>query len=177
MPWVWHPLGCPDLAALSGGRRRKPPSPAPPPSNNPLPQVREAYRRRGWAVRDTSLLEQCKDDKYMEELDAHRGEGCHMWGNLLVNKVAGNFHFAPGRSYQQNGMHVHDLSPFKDAIFDFSHTVHFLAFGQEYPVRGTRPWVGGVMCVTSGGEGPPDPGRRRWAWGCVRGRCTEHAVR
>ena len=31
------------------------------------------------------------------------GEGCHMVGKLLVNKVAGNFHIAPGKSFQQVG--------------------------------------------------------------------------
>lgn len=49
-------------------------------------------------------------------------------------QVAGNFHIAPGRSYQQGNMHVHDLSPFSGHTFDFSHTIHKLAFGQEYPV-------------------------------------------
>ena len=29
------------------------------------------------------------------------GEGCHLFGKLLVNKVAGNFHIAPGKSFQQ----------------------------------------------------------------------------
>ncbi len=29
------------------------------------------------------------------------GEGCHLYGKLLVNKVAGNFHIAPGKSFQQ----------------------------------------------------------------------------
>lgn len=48
------------------------------------------------------------------------GEGCRMWGHLEVNKVAGNFHFAPGRSYQQGNMHVHDIAPFGDAHMDFS---------------------------------------------------------
>lgn len=50
-----------------------------------------------------------------------------------VNKVAGNFHFAPGRSYQQGSMHVHDIAPFGDAKMDFSHTVHKLSFGLNYP--------------------------------------------
>lgn len=28
---------------------------------------------------------------------------------VLCPQVAGNFHFAPGRSYQQGSMHIHDL--------------------------------------------------------------------
>ncbi|MEW5301102.1 MAG: hypothetical protein WDW36_003982 [Sanguina aurantia] len=61
------------------------------------------------------------------------GEGCRMWGDLEVNKVAGNFHFAPGRSYQQGSMHVHDIAPFGDAVMDLSHTINRLAFGAAYP--------------------------------------------
>lgn len=50
-----------------------------------------------------------------------------------VNKVAGNFHFAPGRSYQQGSMHVHDIAPFGEATLDFTHTIHKLSFGKAYP--------------------------------------------
>ena len=67
-----------------------------------------------------------------------------------VNKVAGNFHFAPGRSYQQGGMHVHDIAPFGDALLDFTHSINKLSFGKPYPgmknpldgVRVKRPAVG-----------------------------------
>jgi hypothetical protein len=34
-----------------------------------------------------------------------QNEGCDVYGYLEVNKVAGNFHFAPGKSFQQQ--HVH----------------------------------------------------------------------
>lgn len=34
-------------------------------------------------------------------LQEQTGEGCHLYGKLLVNKVAGNFHIAPGKSFQQ----------------------------------------------------------------------------
>jgi hypothetical protein len=49
-----------------------------------------------------------------------------------VNKVAGNFHFAPGKSFQQNGMHVHDLHSYTaGSSYDFSHKIHSLSFGQS----------------------------------------------
>ena len=54
-------------------------------------------------------------------------------GSRMAAQVAGNFHFAPGRSFQQGNMHVHDLVPFQTTEFDTSHTVHHLAFGQEFP--------------------------------------------
>jgi len=50
-----------------------------------------------------------------------------------VNKVAGNFHFAPGKSFQQHHMHIHDLQPYKGSSFNLSHTINKLSFGKEYP--------------------------------------------
>ena len=38
-----------------------------------------------------------------------RGVGCRMNGYLEVNKVAGNFHFAPGQSYQHGNIHIHGI--------------------------------------------------------------------
>ena len=48
-------------------------------------------------------------------------------------QVAGNVHFAPGKSFQQGNMHVHDLVPFPDKNFDLSHTITKLTFGTGYP--------------------------------------------
>ena len=62
--------------------------------------------------------------------------------------MAGNFHIAPGRSYQQGNMHIHDLSPFAGQAFDFSHTIHKLAFGREYP--GTRGQALSTFCLSVG---------------------------
>lgn len=53
-------------------------------------------------------------------------------------QVAGNFHFAPGKSFQQGSMHVHDLMPLMEAygpthIFNMTHTIESLSFGAQYP--------------------------------------------
>jgi hypothetical protein len=48
-------------------------------------------------------VKQCAHDGYLEAVKGQEGEGCRMWGRLQVNKVAGNFHFAAGKSYQQVG--------------------------------------------------------------------------
>ena len=45
-------------------------------------------------------------------------------------QVAGNFHFAPGKSFQQGNMHVHDLVPFPTKNFDMSHHINKLSFGK-----------------------------------------------
>lgn len=52
---------------------------------------------------------------------------------MQVAKVAGNFHLAPGRSFEQGNMHVHDLAPFQGRVLDFAHTVKTLSFGKQYP--------------------------------------------
>ena len=51
----------------------------------------------------------------------------------LAVQVAGNVHFAPGKSFQQGNMHVYDLVPFQDKNFDLSHTITKLTFGKSYP--------------------------------------------
>ncbi|KAJ3208326.1 Endoplasmic reticulum-Golgi intermediate compartment protein 3 [Entophlyctis luteolus] len=76
-------------------------------------------------------IEQCVREGWSNQIKEQEGEGCNLSGHIEVNKVAGNFHFAPGRSFQQGGMHVHDLSAFgrDGANYDFTHTIHQLAFG------------------------------------------------
>ena len=54
-------------------------------------------------------------------------------GFLEVNKVSGNFHFAPGKSFQQQNVHIHDLQGFGRRVFNMTHTIKALSFGHEYP--------------------------------------------
>ena len=49
-------------------------------------------------------------------------------------QVAGNFHFAPGRSFQHAHMHVHDLMSFTVGNFNITHQINHLSFGEDYPV-------------------------------------------
>ena len=44
-----------------------------------------------------------KDKEQILEL-LNSGEGCRLEGHLEVNKVAGNFHIAPGTSFQQENV-------------------------------------------------------------------------
>jgi hypothetical protein len=74
-------------------------------------------------------------------------EGCNVHGHVLVNKgislrsyslVAGNFHFAPGKSFQRSNLHFHDLEQYvKHKLFHFSHVIHDLSFGS--PVGFSNP--------------------------------------
>lgn len=104
---------------------------------NTCDEVREAYAQASWAFGRGEGVEQCEREHYAEKLDAQRAEGCRIEGGLRVNKVVGNFHLAPGRSFSNGNMHVHDLKNYWDApqgkSHDFTHTIHHLRFGPQLP--------------------------------------------
>ena len=114
--------------------------------------VREAYRRKGWAISDHDVIEQCATEGWKQNFDSQANEGCVVQGYLEVSKVAGNFHFAPGHSYQQQSVHVHDLHLFgKNARFNITHRVNKLSFGHEYP--GMDNPLDGYLELDEGQEG------------------------
>jgi hypothetical protein len=81
--------------------------------------VRLAYRQKNWhfspfnveqcknELQDTGnnlqASEHTKDTSFIEK-ELATGEGCQLAGHFEINKVAGNFHIAPGVSFQQNHM-------------------------------------------------------------------------
>ncbi|KAI3762194.1 hypothetical protein L1987_52618 [Smallanthus sonchifolius] len=100
---------------------------------NSCEDVREAYRKKGWAMSDPDLIDQCKREGFLQRIKDEEGEGCNVYGFLDVNKVAGNFHFAPGKSFQQSNVHVHDLVAFHKDSFNISHKINRLAYGDYFP--------------------------------------------
>lgn len=133
---------------------------APPPATaskenccNTCEEVREAYASVSWAFGRGENVEQCDREHYSEKLDAQRGQGCRIEGGFRVNKVVGNFHIAPGRSFSNGQMHVHDLNNYLDvpqgeASHTFSHQIHHLRFGPQVPEDVTKrlgtqnmPWT------------------------------------
>ncbi|XP_035244603.1 endoplasmic reticulum-Golgi intermediate compartment protein 3 isoform X2 [Anguilla anguilla] len=100
---------------------------------NSCEDVREAYRRRGWAFKNPDTIEQCKREGFSQKMQEQKNEGCQVYGFLEVNKVAGNFHFAPGKSFQQSHVHVHDLQSFGLDNINMTHFIRHLSFGQDYP--------------------------------------------
>ncbi|XP_077866155.1 endoplasmic reticulum-Golgi intermediate compartment protein 3-like [Saccoglossus kowalevskii] len=100
---------------------------------NTCEDVREAYRRKGWAFNNADGIAQCSREGWSDKLKSQSGEGCQVYGHLEVNKVAGNFHFAPGKSFQQHHVHVHDLQAFSGEKFNLSHRINHLSFGHKYP--------------------------------------------
>ena len=69
----------------------------------------------------------------MEKMKEQANQGCRVHGQLTVNKVAGNFHIAPGRSFQRGSMHVHDIQQYLEHGLDFSHHIKHLSFGEMVP--------------------------------------------
>lgn len=56
---------------------------------------------------------QCKREGFIQRVKDEDGEGCNIHGSLEVNKVAGNFHFAPGKSFHQTNIFLSDLLAFQ----------------------------------------------------------------
>lgn len=103
------------------------------PCCNTCAEVQEAYRRKGWALKDPDAVSQCSREGWKDQLETQKNEGCEVHGYLEVTKVAGNFHFAPGKSFQQHHVHVHDLQPFGGHQFNLTHHIKHLSFGEKYP--------------------------------------------
>lgn len=72
---------------------------------NTCDDVREAYRLKGWAFSDPQSIEQCVTEGWTSQINEQKNEGCRVYGTIDVSKVAGNFHFAPGKSFQQHSVH------------------------------------------------------------------------
>lgn len=54
-----------------------------------------------------------------------------MHGNLMVNKLRGNFHFSPGPSFSYGGQHIHDVREFVYSKYNFKHYINHLQFGNQ----------------------------------------------
>lgn len=112
---------------------------------NTCDEVREAYATNSWAFGRGEGVEQCEREGYGERLDSQRKEGCRIEGGLRVNKVVGNFHIAPGRSFSNGNMHVHDLNNYFDTPVEgghtFTHEIHQLRFGPQLPDDVVGRWT------------------------------------
>lgn len=81
-----------------------------------------------------ATVKQCIEEGWADELDFDKGEGCSLSGTTTVNRVSGNFHFVPGKSFKHSNYHVHDVQQFQARLdeFHFAHTVNRLSFGQQF---------------------------------------------
>ncbi|CAA7392996.1 unnamed protein product [Spirodela intermedia] len=100
---------------------------------NSCEEVRDAYRKKGWGVTNPDLIDQCKREGFIQRIKDEDGEGCNIHGFLEVTKVAGIFHFAPGKSFHQSGFILQDLFLFQTENYNISHKINKLSFGKEFP--------------------------------------------
>ena len=74
---------------------------------------------------------QCVHEGWSDKLKEQASEGCNVSGRVRVNKVVGNLHLSPGRSFRTAAQNIYDLVPYlrEDGNrHDFSHIVHLFAF-------------------------------------------------
>lgn len=119
---------------------------------NTCDEVREAYVSKGWSFTDPDHIDQvsngrrhanlkirekwltlgfflflkCVSEGWSQKIKEQNTEGCNVAGKVHVNKVIGNFHISPGRAFQRNSVHVHDLVPY------------LAGSGSEHHVRGDQ---------------------------------------
>ncbi|CAN6584020.1 unnamed protein product [Malus baccata var. baccata] len=55
---------------------------------NSCEDVREAYRKKGWAISNPDLIDQCKREGFLQRIKDEEGEGCNIYGFLEVNKIS-----------------------------------------------------------------------------------------
>lgn len=60
-------------------------------------------------------------------------EGCRVKGFLMVGKVAGKVYFAPSKYFRSGYLSVQDLVDATFRVFDTSHRVRLLSFGDSFP--------------------------------------------
>jgi hypothetical protein len=93
-----------------------------------------AYTIKGWSTADLDkTAEQCVREGKDPAKASQKGEGCNVDGYLEVNKVAGNFHVALGKSKSVDGRLIHEFNPIDAEDYNTSHYIKHLTFGDTYP--------------------------------------------
>ncbi|WFD31969.1 ER-derived vesicles protein erv46 [Malassezia sp. CBS 17886] len=110
---------------------------------NTCEDVRESYVRSNWSFGEPDDIEQCRAEHWSERIREQNHEGCNVAGEVRVNKVVGNFHLSPGRAFQRNSVHAHDLVPYLrgsgDEYHHFGHIINEFSFGSEAEFGPLRP--------------------------------------
>mmetsp|Transcript_18496 Transcript_18496/g.25450 ORF Transcript_18496/g.25450 Transcript_18496/m.25450 type:complete len:406 (-) Transcript_18496:139-1356(-) len=103
---------------------------------NTCDDVKRAYQRKGWHLKDIHTVKQCK---HATKSDAEEGEGCNVHGIVALSTGGGNLHVTPGRGLEKMGTKNEGLLSITDFIqeafesFNVSHTVNKIRFGKEFP--------------------------------------------
>ncbi|KAF8532104.1 endoplasmic reticulum-derived transport vesicle ERV46 [Gautieria morchelliformis] len=102
---------------------------------NTCEEVRQAYVNRGWSFGNPDSIDQCVSEGWSDKIKDQAAEGCNISGRIRVNKVVGNIHLSPGRSFQTHTLQVHDLVPYlretNGQHHDFGHTIQSFGFESD----------------------------------------------
>ncbi|GAB9465248.1 hypothetical protein Gpo141_00002662 [Globisporangium polare] len=102
---------------------------------NTCDELKEAYIASDLSLEDAESKEQCIRESFADEQLAEEGEGCRFQGLMMVNRVAGNFHVALGKTFHREGRLVHQFRPGQELTFNASHVIHSLSFGEPFPAQ------------------------------------------
>eukprot|EP01083_Nonionella_stella_P011574 32839_1 len=116
---------------------------------NTCEEVTLAYHKRGWTLMND--VKQCQKQLKKDRDLLAKGEGCNVNGYFEVQKVAGNFHFVPGRTVGTNSFHIHDTKTSDNFTFDTTHLIRSLSFGETIP--GVKSPLDGFQRSMSDGSG------------------------
>nr|CAD7255969.1 unnamed protein product [Timema shepardi] len=116
---------------------------------NTCEAVKDAYRRRKWALTNFEKISQCKNENNSEKMSKAFNEACQIYGSMEVNRVGGSFHIAPGQSFSINHVHVHDVQPFSSSSFNTSHHIRHLSFGRT--IQGVTNPIDGIDVIAHEG--------------------------
>lgn len=121
---------------------------------NTCGEVFQAMVEQAWdnARELADATEQCvREVELLRRIQNENSEGCRVYGYIEVNKVAGNFHFAPGKTFvTRHGHHIHEFKPEQAARFNVSHTINSLWFG-EVPVPTVQNALDGQRRISESG--------------------------
>ncbi|KAB0795474.1 hypothetical protein PPYR_12313 [Photinus pyralis] len=83
-----------------------------------------------WRSSHTSIFTNmpARNNKPLKPHDA-----CRIYGSLILNKVAGNFHITAGKSLNLPRGHIHISAFMSDSDYNFTHRINKLSFGDPSP--------------------------------------------
>jgi len=111
-------------------------------------EVIQAYTKKKWKTEMLKFTsEQCirEGRDHQEAKKLTQNQGCQLYGYMMLNRVAGNFHIAMGEGIERDGRHIHTFNPEDAPNFNVSHIIHELSFG---PSDGSEPLSGTTKIVT-----------------------------
>jgi hypothetical protein len=102
---------------------------------NTCEDIRRAYKRRGWVLREISEIKQCKKEAMAETQTDQEGEGCNVHGKVALSSGGGNLHIAPGKDFgsTEKADNFFDMLMRSFQQWNVTHKINKLRFGPEYP--------------------------------------------